>query len=147
MPHQRYYNTIRCFSLLLGFIFASTGRYRSVGTLRAVTPHALHARVLPYTCTGTSTYNLIRVLSTVAVLVVLMIHMCAAEHACPSYRSRYEYCRVLLVIIRTWSRASGARDGRGTRRGEYTLCTNGGILKIRSGPVTCSVSCSLPVQQ
>ena len=143
MPHQRYYNTIRCFSLLLGFIFASTGRYRSVGTLRAVTPHALHARVLPYTCTGTSTYNLIRVLSTVAVLVVLMIHMCAAEHARPYRTCQLErrYCRVFLVIIRTRSRVGGARDGE--RGGATIRCVRTVVLRKRSGSIACSASCSL----
>ena len=51
--HQRYYyNTIRCF-ILAGSAFASTGRYRSVGTLLAVPPHALRAReVIVYSHCG-----------------------------------------------------------------------------------------------
>ena len=70
----------------------------SVGTVllivHAVTPHALRARgnriYQVYARTGTS--------------------MCAPEHARPSYRSSYEFCRVFLVVIRTPSRAGGARD-------------------------------------
>ena len=47
-------------------------------------------------------------------------NMYATEHDRPSYRSSYEYCRVFLVIIRTRSRADGARSGE--RGGATILC-------------------------
>ena len=48
--------------------------------------------------------------------------MCAAEHARPSYRSSYEYCRVFLVIIHTYAHGLGrAAVGTGSEAGRLYL--------------------------
>ena len=66
-------------------------------------------------------------LSTVAIPIFLMIHMCAdmcaAEHARPYITCRATSTAVcLLVVIRTRSRTGGARGGEGRPYFVYARC-------------------------
>ena len=123
--HQRYhYNTIlvRCFSSLLGSVFASTGRYRTV-ELRDITPHAPRTRVvIVYSYRYEHIQNVTRVfyVLTVAVLISPYDPNVGRWIRWPiqNRSARVTSTAVSLVIIRTRSRSGGAR---GRERGGVTV--------------------------
>ena len=64
--------------------------------------------------------------------------MCAAEHARPSYRSSYEYCRVFLVIMHTRSRMVPTAKVPGTSTAQPHQ-----RIPYLNIPGTCYLSCIL----